>query len=207
MLKRKDEIFAKIPEAIHKIEEKSSVEVVVTMTLFSHNYRDAKYLAGCIAGLISLALILFLPVAFSPLIIIPDLLLSFGLIWLLIWAWPQLLRLLTTVGRREREVRNAAIIAFYDQGVMRTRDRTGMLVYFSVLEKKVRIIADIGIVNQVPHDEIKAFQEKLERALRRDRVDQDIGSIMEAFGNVLAEFLPAREDDLNELPDDARMIG
>src|SRR5208282_5063169 len=47
--------------------------------------------------------------------------------------------------RVEEQVRMAARAAFVQQGVSRTRGRTGILVFVSMLERRVELVVDVGV--------------------------------------------------------------
>ena len=42
-------------------------------------------------------------------------------------------------------MRTAARAAFVDQGISRTRGRTGILVFVSLFEREVEVVADVGV--------------------------------------------------------------
>jgi putative membrane protein len=50
-------------------------------------------------------------------------------------------------------VQEAAIAHFFNHGLYRTRDKTGLLVLLSVFERRVWILADRGINAKVPQSE------------------------------------------------------
>src|SRR5262249_45343008 len=101
--------------------------------------------------------------------------------------------------RTERTLR-AARANFVEAGVSRTRDRSGILVYVSELERAVCVVPDVGIDTEKLGASWKAKIEGLERAA----TTLDVGSFvaeMTALGPVLGATYPHREDDINELPD------
>jgi putative membrane protein len=66
------------------------------------------------------------------------------------------------ISRREidEEVEEAAINAFFRQGLYRTRDANGVLLFISVFEHKVWLLADRGIHEKVPQAEWDALVAK-----------------------------------------------
>lgn len=90
---------------------------------------------------------------------------------------------------------------FYVQGLRLTRERTGVLLFVSVAEHYVEIIADRGIDSVVPagtwDDVVARFVEQI----KSGQVAEGFVGAVEACGALLAEHFPARDDNRNELPD------
>ena len=94
-------------------------------------------------------------------------------------------------------LRAAAREAFVDQGVSRTRRRTGILVYVSTFERRVEIVADIRVDTKLVDAEVRALAEAVAHG-------PDLDAFVEAlrrFGPALARALPRGADQVNELPD------
>ena len=89
---------------------------------------------------------------------------------------------------------------FVRQGVHLTARHTGILLFVSVAEHHVEIIADRGIAERVPAEHWQRIVDTFSSQVRRGRVAD--GSD-EALGALLAEHqdLLAPADNLNELPD------
>src|SRR4051812_1814912 len=116
---------------------------------------------------------------------------------------PAVKRLLSPRGLRQREVLRAAHATFVERGVHRTRDRSGLLVYISWLEREVAVIADAGADSGI--------ERALPAEIHADAVRSLIAAIpdggaavarqLERFAPALAAAMPRRDDDVNELPD------
>ncbi len=52
----------------------------------------------------------------------------------------------------EDEVMDHAAFIFEELGMHRTRDRNGVLIYLSVVDRKIAVIGDAGINERVPDD-------------------------------------------------------
>lgn len=94
----------------------------------------------------------------------------------------------------------AAKIAFLDRGVHRTREQSGVLVFLSLLERRVQILGDEGVHNEIGPDGWRAFADRIVDAARLDRVD-DFASVIADVGVVLARSFP-KVHEKNELPDE-----
>jgi putative membrane protein len=95
----------------------------------------------------------------------------------------------------------AAKIAFLDRGVHRTREHSGVLVFLSLLERRVQILGDEGVHAAVGDGGWRAFADRIVDAARLDRVD-DFASVITDVGAVLARSFPKSSSDVNELPDE-----
>jgi putative membrane protein len=101
----------------------------------------------------------------------------------------------------ERRVSERARRCFAESGLTRTRGRTGVLVFVTLLERRVVVLADEGIHRVLDPDE--SWQQVVELAvdgLRRGQPIEGIEAAVRRCGAILARHLPAIAPDLDELP-------
>lgn len=110
-------------------------------------------------------------------------------------------RALTPSGRTTRHVHEAAVAQFETQGLTRTRDRTGVLLYVSLAEHRAEVLADTGIYEKAPPEVWGQVVDLLVAGLRRGKPADGFVNAAARTGEILAAHLPPREDDANELPD------
>jgi putative membrane protein len=111
-------------------------------------------------------------------------------------------RWLTPPRARRRRVVAAARAAFYEKGVRMTSERTGMLVYVSLLERAVEIVLDRGVEQAVPATEWKFATAQIEGTLRRTMDAHAVADKIKGLGTICEAVLERSEDDVNELPDE-----
>ncbi len=111
----------------------------------SGHYRQADLTAGGLAALAALCVFLYHPEPFDFTFLPLELLGLFALTALATARIPPLRRLLSAPRVRDENVHDAARALFVDRGVTRTTGRTGILVYLSALERRVEVVADIGV--------------------------------------------------------------
>lgn len=99
----------------------------------------------------------------------------------------------------EEEVQEAAITSFYGEGLYRTRDENGILLFVSILEKKVWILGDRGINEKVREHEWQEIIEALSAGIRSHRQCEALCQAVDRVGKVLHHHFPIREDDRDEL--------
>jgi len=107
------------------------------------------------------------------------------------------------VGRKriDEAVRERAVRGFFEKQLYRTRDETGILIFLSLLEHKVWILADRGINSRLPHDQWKGLAHDLSLGMREKRACEALCSVISSCGDELARHFPRKDDDTNELPD------
>lgn len=189
-------------EAIRKVESDSSVEVVIKVRHHSGSYLHADLLFGMIAGLATLALMLFAPrLHFSITAIFIDPIIVGIAFGLLSTQLPFVRRHLTLPSKRRQRIRQAAQAGFFRRGVRMTTGRTGILVYASLLEREVELVCDSGVDEAMADGEIEAERDRLTQALRADFRGVALAKAIEGLSGLCATRLPGAEDDVNELPD------
>jgi len=103
--------------------------------------------------------------------------------------------------RIDEAVRERAVRAFFEKELYKTRDETGILIFLSLLEHKVWILADKGINGRLPHDQWQELARELSLGLREKRACEALCSVIASCGEVLAQHFPRKDDDTNELAD------
>src|SRR6185503_16902961 len=109
-------------------------------------------------------------------------------------------RFLTTKKFRAGAVRTGAAAMFYEAGIANTNAEMGLLVYLSLLERRLEVIADRGVLKAVPAMEWNEAIFNLHQAGRRPELTT-LSSAMCELGLLLARHLPATSENPNELPD------
>ena len=99
------------------------------------------------------------------------------------------------------EVEEAAITAFFRHGLYRTRDANGVLLFISVFERKVWLLADKGIHAKVPQAEWDALVAQVSGGIGRGERSRAICDAVEAIAGLLQAHFPIKPDDTNGLRD------
>ncbi|HEX6204011.1 MAG TPA: hypothetical protein VF100_13495 [Thermoanaerobaculia bacterium] len=105
----------------------------------------------------------------------------------------------------ERRVEQRAAAAFLAEEVFLTRDRTGVLVFVSLFEHRVVVLADAGIHQRVPAGAWEAVVAETVAGLRAGRPGEAIAAAVRQVGCLLVDHcVPRRPDDSDELADRVR---
>ena len=102
----------------------------------------------------------------------------------------------------EHRVRQRAQAAFLEHEVFHTRDRTGVLIFLSLFERRVVVLADSGINSCVEQHEWDAIVTGIVDGIRRGVPGRALAGAIQQCGELLTRHrIAARSDDANELPD------
>jgi putative membrane protein len=112
-------------------------------------------------------------------------------------AW--LKRLFISRREIEEEVQEAAMVNFFRNGLYKTRDATGVLIFISIFEHKVWVLADHGINAIVAPDQWETVVSRITNGIRNKQAAPAICESVATVGNLLAEQFPIKPDDTNEL--------
>jgi len=114
---------------------------------------------------------------------------------------PSVRRALTPASLKAARVKRAAMEQFLSHGLHVTRDRTGVLIFAALAEHRVEVIADEGIYKAAPNAVWDDVVADLIGGLKAGRVADGFVAAVGRAGTILAEHVPPRGDDRNELPD------
>jgi putative membrane protein len=187
-------------EAVKAVEARSRAEVVLCVRPRSAVYDRGPLLLGAAVAWVFLGFQLLSPWEF-PLdaILLEPPIVGAGVAFLGA-AVPWLERRLASRKRRRAAVEQAARATFQERGVGLTRERTGVLVYVSLLEREAIIVADKCVTDVVPPETWSDSVARIEAAVREGRAAA-LAEAVRALGEPLSVELPPRADDVDELPD------
>ena len=192
-----------LTNCIREIEKGTNAELVLIVRARSRSYAAANYLFGALLAFAGLNFLLFSPFDFHLYWVPIDIVLLFVLGAFASSRSNALRRRLTRKRVRDKAVREAAAAMFYEAGIANTKAEMGVIVYFSLLERRLELIADRGVLKAVPALEWNQTLFELHRAGNQpDPATLKAG--LEKLGVLLAQHLPASAENPNELPDAPR---
>ncbi|OQX29885.1 MAG: hypothetical protein B0D92_01255 [Spirochaeta sp. LUC14_002_19_P3] len=203
----------RIGRCIEKAEKNTSGEIATAIIPESDDYKDRELLAAIVCGVIAYILLVIFSDPFArlldkwswfdsprllPLSMLTVTLLTGSLSYALAQI-PALDRLI--VGRRvmAEAVRNRALRHFVESAVYDTIDRTGVLLFISVLERRVELIADKGISAKVDNAAWESIVGTLVKGIQEKRIVEALEEAIASIGAILAEHVPPRPSTVNEL--------
>ncbi|MEJ2662064.1 MAG: TPM domain-containing protein [Desulfobacteraceae bacterium] len=112
---------------------------------------------------------------------------------------PWLKKIFISNREMAEEVEEAAVTSFFKHGLYRTKDGTGILIFISVFERKVWVLADRGIDAKVSGDHWRSVVAGITEGIRNNQAAAAICLAVDTIGRTLAEHFPVAPDDINEL--------
>jgi len=204
---RTDRTFSgAVERAVREAERGTAAELIVVIAARSGSYLDIALAFGGAVAMLVLLVALFAPAAFHPIAVALEVPLAFGLAAWLAHRTPGLLRALAPTARAREQVERAAAAHFLVEAVHGTRGRTGLLVYFSLLEGEVVLVPDLGLEGRVPSAAWSEVRWSATGDLSRPRTQDDLVRGIEQIGAILRARVPANGSDVNELSDAPRII-
>jgi putative membrane protein len=197
----------RIARAIRAAESVTAGEIVCLIVPSSHHYPLAAVRGGAALAL-PLAIPLTMWIGGWLWLGAYDMWLFMGIAAALFTACHEVLRRAPGLKRwfiagreAQAEVEEAAFTAFFRHDLHRTREATGILIFVSVLERRVWILADQGIDAQVAQGHWEGVVARIADGIRGGRAAEAICRAVEEIGELLRGRFPRRPDDTNELPD------
>lgn len=99
----------------------------------------------------------------------------------------------------EQEVEKGALSAFYSEQLHKTRDANGILLYISVMEQKVWILADSNINAKIEQQEWDSTIADLTAGIKEGEPSEAICEAIRRIGQILRTHFPYQKDDKDEL--------
>jgi putative membrane protein len=192
-------------QAIRAAEAKTAGEFVVALARESDSYQSGPLLVAAIIALtLPNAALLFGPhltaeaVGFSV-----HALAQLGLFALVfaICSWSPIRVRLAPRALRARRVRRAALDHFFTEGVHGAHSRSGILLYVSLAEHQVELVADIGIDTRVKPGAWDGVIADFVSQVKRGEMGHGLAAAITGIGDILAEHFPPEPGQSNELPD------
>ncbi len=209
-----DSEMTAIRAAVEEAEKRSSGEIVPYVVPASDAYPNALWKGaafGALAGpLLALALLRFWDLWGTHLELWIALPAAAGAaIGLLLAAFvPPVKRQLAGDELLELRTRQRAEMAFLEEEVFLTRERTGILLFLSLFEHRVVVLADSGIHALVEPGQWDGLAARIAEGIRAGKAGDALLEAIRSCGDLLERHGVARRaDDANELPDELRRGG
>lgn len=199
-----------IREAVAQAEQTTSGEIVVVVARRSSAVGHVPFLNFCLAFLVLLST--------GSGDWLGDQLLHFGvnmpfvgvsMITLLagIWGWkasqiPAIQRALIVPFDQESQVQQRAELEFYNAKVHRTGSGTGILLFVSMMEHRVVVLADRGISEKLPATTWNELVVTILSGIKSKQASQGMVAAVKRCGELLSQHFPLAKSDKNELHDE-----
>jgi putative membrane protein len=192
---RAKELFSKeqkekIRQAVRAAEGSTRADIAIMLVDESDRYREAE-LTGALSFSALVALVLSMalhqPTIWFYIPVTAVLLFPF---LRLFKVFPHMKLAFLHRRRVEEAVRERAVYAFFQKGVHETDEQTGILIFISLLERKVWILADKGIHGKIADDFLRTLAFDVATGIKEDRALEALCSVIEKCGAELARYFP-----------------
>jgi putative membrane protein len=195
----------KISALVQQVEQQTSGEIVPMVVSASHSYPVA---------MIYGATVLALPLALLLMPIIGGLfwlgsqniwvflllfILLYGIFHSLVQRFSWLKRLFLSTKQIDAEVREAAMTSFFTEKLYQTQEANGILIFISLLERKVWVLADSGINARIDPQQWEKIVTLITQGIKEKRQCEAICAAILEIGEILKTHFPARKNNPNEL--------
>jgi putative membrane protein len=212
-----DQLFSqedkkRIADAVKEAESRTSGEIVPYVVGRSDSYPEAWLRGATLAAFIVLFVLTiinlgtdwWLPLTLAEACAVT--VIAFGLGGLLTAYVPVLKRAFIPDTMEQQRVDERAAMAFLEEEVFVTRERTGILVFLSLFERRVCILGDKGINEQVQKEEWDKIVQIIVSAMKnRAPADGMIEAVWKCGQLLERRGVEIRPDDSNELGDTLRI--
>jgi putative membrane protein len=202
-----EDVRARVADAVRRAEALSRGEIVPVVVERSDPYPEVRMRGGLLLAALATGavLLLRLPLGLSELVLIQTLA---GAAGALLSLWDPLERLLAGGRAMEEAVRARALRAFAEQGLYRTAEGTGVLVFASLFERRAVVLGDKGIHEKIGDAEWDRAVAALVAGLRDGDPARAFVDAVAICGARLAQHFPsegAARANPNELEDAIRV--
>ena len=204
-----------INKAVADAESKTAAEIVPVVAESSGRYDRAEDICGLWLGLTCMVGVwILLPppirepgrwggpsLLWYPVSLVVSVIVGFIVGVVISHYVPFLRRLFTPKSEREQEVGIRSRQVFFDHRVHHTEGQGGVLLYVSLFEHQAAIMTDQSVLEALTQATINELCNQFTLRLKNDTLKEAFAETINEIGTLLAEKLPATENNQNELPD------
>jgi len=187
-----------IEKEIESVEKETSGELVPVIAKKSSNYATVEMTNAFIFAYLFMFIDFGVHGLLHPLNILFDTVVAVLLI-VFLFRFGFFKRILIPKKLMAHKVHSAAMMSFYRNGVYKTKNKTGILIYVSLAERMVVVIGDEGIHSKVGDEAWKDVISIIINGIKTKKLEQGLVDGIESCRGLLKEHFPADVDDKDEL--------
>jgi len=211
--KLKEADKTKISEAVKKAESKTSGEIATAFVKESYDYAIYELIFAVIISFFYFVIMMFFTSNIENWLqsrfwdYTPHYLVAFyGFSTFLIGTIFYFLANISVIDRiivpkkiLKQKVQERALRHFVESGVYNTRDRTGILIFISLMEHQVILLADSGIDEKIEQKQWQQMVDHIIAGIKSGKIADHLCKSITDCGILLEQYFPIKEDDTNEL--------
>jgi putative membrane protein len=196
---------ARITAAVADLERRSAAELVVVVAQRAAGYAAYPGLGAACAALLAgwIAFLAVDPLSVAHLVLLQGAVLTVAAA--LFYLTPLGIRL---VPPRVKQARAGMLARLEFASLVndRTRDKTGVLLFVSLAEHYIEIIADDTVATALPPDRWQQLVTQFRDKARRGPLGESLIGLVAACSGLLEKHFPVRPGETDELPNTVREI-
>jgi putative membrane protein len=204
-----------IEGAVSEAESRTSGEIVPYIVGRSSSYRETMWKAAVQFGFIASIIIFLMSMFYEGWSLTwlftftgsATLIIASSVIGAMLVSWvPAIEKLFLSENSKNEAVQQRAMQAFVEEEVFLTRDRTGILLYISLLERRVEVFGDSGINEKVQPEDWAHVVEDVLLGIKSKSLGAGLADAIKRCGDLLvSNGFVVKSDDENELSDRVRL--
>jgi putative membrane protein len=196
---------AHVEGAIAEVEALTRGEIIALVVRSSSTIGHVNILVFCSLWLVSLLLQLNLDLAatlgWDPLILQGLGIVGSLAVARILGSFPAVQRLLVSRDDQGEQVQSRAEREFYQLGLHKTKDSTGVLIFASLLEHKVIVLADKSIAEKLTTEVWQEVVNLVISGIKGKSLGEGLTAGIKECGRLLNPHFPVLKGDENELSD------
>jgi putative membrane protein len=198
----------RVTRCVREVEKSTSGEIVPLVRSTSYHYPAATLFGALVVSVLIAAAATAADAVFKPwgslslvdLWVFPAVFaVCFLAAYQLLRVLPALKRLFISQAEMTEEVGEAALTAFFRHRLAETRDRTGILLFVSVYERRAMVLADKGINLKVAPETWQQVVDLVLQGIREGRPAEGLCEAVTRCGQLVSAQFPVRAGDKDEL--------
>lgn len=192
---------ATIQAMVATAESRTTGEIIPLLVARSDDYPEGVARAGAILALLLALIVCLVTDVITIWFYLPLAFLFFVPVCFLVKGFFPIIRPFIAPSRMAERVYQHALRSFYLQGLHHTKQANGVLIFISMLERKVWILGDRGVNAVIPPEQWQELASTLASGIRAGRLMESLAQTIHCIGDILHHHFPYHPDDTNELPD------
>ena len=199
---KKDIDIKLIESAVHEAEQGHHGEILPLILKQSDFYPAAHFRSALFLAIITPLIMYYLPIYIADPIWylwgqIPALLIGYLL------AYSEFFkRFFSTKAEFNEEVHQKAVESFMDYNLHKTKKDAGVLIMISLLEHRVKILADHGFDEIMNHKDWKTLSSGLAVEIKNNKLNEGLRDTIFEIGKIMLKNFPLENGEkyINEIP-------
>lgn len=188
----------KIKEGINNVEQQSSCELVAVLSKESHNYAFLLTMIAAFSALITPAILMIFGMA-SSLLIYQIQVVVFVLLYLL-FNVNYILYAILPARYMKKKASQRAKESFVSLGLHQTKNQQSVMIFVSLFEHYVEIIADVGVREKLSNETWQEIINDFTTDVKNGNFEIGYLKAIESIRKILIESFPRSDDSDTILP-------